>query len=73
MVSIKGWSRGEDGYVYPSGKAIAMNIAKMFPSLAKKVEKLKTDDPEMLKKLREFRLGRTAFQNKSDDLCNFVD
>ena len=47
MVSIKGWSRGEDGYVYPSGKAIAMNIAKMFPSLAKKVEKLKTDDPEM--------------------------
>lgn len=73
MVSIKGWSRGEDGYVYPSGKAIAMNVAKMFPSLTKKVERLKTDDPEMLKKLREFRLGRTAFQNKSDDLCNFVD
>lgn len=74
MVSIKNWHRGEDGYVYSAnGKTIAMNLAKMFPSLTKKIARMETDEPDMLKKLKEFRLGRTAFQNKADDLCDFID
>lgn len=74
MIDIETWTRPvdnpEDSYVYPLDKAVILNIKKYIPE---SYEKAMKKDPEMLDKLRTFAIERTAFQNKTKDICNYVD
>ena len=74
MIDIETWTRPvdnpEDSYVYPMDKAVILNIKKYIPE---SFEKAMKKDPEMLEKLKTFAIERTAFQNKTKDICNYVD
>ena len=74
MIDIETWTRPvdnpEDSYVYPMDKAVILNIKKYIPE---SFEKAMKKDPEMLEKLKTFAIERTAFQNKTRDICNYVD
>ena len=74
MIDIETWTRPvdnpEDSYVYPMDKAVILNIRKYIPE---SFEKAMKKDPEMLEKLKTFAIERTAFQNKTKDICDYVD
>ena len=74
MIDIETWTRPvdnpEDSYVYPMDKAVILNIKKYIPE---SFEKAMKKDPDMLEKLKTFAIERTAFQNKTKDICNYVD
>ena len=69
--NIDEWTiSNEDAYVYPRDKDIILNIAKFIPKTARKAIE---QNPDALKTLETFTLERTAFQNKANDLCQYID
>ena len=70
---IDSWSRNaQEAYIYPSddNKCVRLNIEKIIPESAKKIL---DRNPVAIETLKTFTIGRAAFQNKTTDVCNYID
>lgn len=70
---IDSWSRNaQDAYIYPSDdkKCVRLNIEKFIPESSRKLLERNSTAIETLK---TFTIGRAAFQNKTTDVCNYID
>lgn len=74
MIDIETWTRPvdnpEDSYIYPKEKVVVLNLKKYIPQSFDRIVK---KNPDILEKLERFVIERTAFQNKTADICSYVD